>query len=118
VDYVGFIREFGDRIFNVHVKDAWWPDGLTPGGTFGGHLDFGSPERRWDFRSPGRGRIDFEGIIRALGHAGYEGPLTVEWEDPMMDREHGAREALAFVCKLQFPHTGTAFDAAFERGPA
>ena len=47
----------------------------------------------WDFRSPGRGRVDFEGIVRQLNHADYQGPLTVEWEDPMMDREHGATEA-------------------------
>jgi sugar phosphate isomerase/epimerase len=116
VDYLGFLREFGDRVWNVHVKDAWWSDVPTPAGVFGGHLDFGAGGRAWDFRSPGRGRIDFEGIVRELGRAGYEGPLTVEWEDPMMDREHGAQEAAAFVRALDFPRSGRAFDAAFGRG--
>ena len=113
VDYLGFLREFGDLIFNVHVKDVWWSDAPTPIGVFGGHSDFGTDGRFWDFRSPGHGRIDFEGIIRLLNHANYQGPLTVEWEDPMMNREHGAREAAEFVKKLDFAQSGVAFDAAF-----
>ena len=113
VDYLGFIRTFGDRIFNCHVKDVWWSDRPTPIGVFGGHTDFGTDGRQWDFRSPGRGRIDFEGLIRALNHVGYQGPLTVEWEDPMMDREHGAREAAAFTRALDFTQASAAFDAAF-----
>lgn len=113
VDYLEFLRRFGPRVFNVHVKDVWWSDAPTPIGTFGGHASFGAEGRHWDFRSPGRGRIDFEGIVRELYRAGYEGPLTVEWEDPAMDREHGAREAAAFVRKLDFPRSSRAFDAAF-----
>jgi len=113
VDYLAFVAEFGARIFNVHVKDVWWSDRPSAIGVFGGHSDFGAPGRFWDFRSPGRGRIDFEGLVRGLNHAGYQGPLTVEWEDPMMDREHGAAEAAAFVRRLDFPTTTTAFDAAF-----
>ncbi|MEX1023864.1 MAG: sugar phosphate isomerase/epimerase [Planctomycetota bacterium] len=113
VDYLRFIEEFGARIFNCHVKDVWWTDGHTEIGTFGGHTDFGTPGRAWDFRSPGRGRVDFEGMIRALNHVDYRGPLTIEWEDPMMDREHGAREAAAFTRRLDFPPSKIAFDAAF-----
>lgn len=114
VDYVRFIREFGARIFNCHVKDVAWSDTAGPIGVFGGHTEFGTPERFWDFRSPGRGNIDFEAVVRALNHAGYEGPLTVEWEDPMMDREAGATEAAAFVRGLDFARSTRAFDAAFD----
>jgi sugar phosphate isomerase/epimerase len=113
VDYLGFLREFAGLIWNVHVKDVWWSQAPSAAGVFGGHSDFGTPGRYWDFRSPGRGRIDFEGIAREIHHAGYVGPLTVEWEDPMMDREHGAREAADFVRKLDFPRSSLAFDAAF-----
>jgi sugar phosphate isomerase/epimerase len=113
VDYLAFLREFGARVFNVHVKDVWWSEKLAQVGTFGGHVDFGTDGRYWDFRSPGRGRIDFEAIVRVLNHVNYRGPLTVEWEDPMMDREHGAAEAAAFVRKLDFPRSNVAFDAAF-----
>jgi sugar phosphate isomerase/epimerase len=113
VDYIGFIREFGPKVFNVHVKDVWWSDRPTPIGIFGGHTDFGTDGRFWDFRSPGRGNVDFEELIRALNHVGYQGPLTVEWEDPMMDREHGAAEAAEFTHGLDFARSNVAFDAAF-----
>lgn len=113
VDYVRFIREFGDRIFHVHVKDVWWSPQAARSGVFGGHLAFGHADRYWDFRSPGRGRIDFEAVLRELNRIGYGGPLSVEWEDSGMDREHGAREAAAFVRKLDFAPSATAFDAAF-----
>ncbi|MDG2149657.1 MAG: sugar phosphate isomerase/epimerase [Planctomycetota bacterium] len=113
VDYLGFLREFGSRLFNVHIKDVWWSENPAEAGVFGGHTDFGTDGRSWDFRSPGRGRIDFESIVRILNHVGYEGPLSVEWEDPMMDREHGATEAAAFVRQLDFPQSNVAFDAAF-----
>jgi sugar phosphate isomerase/epimerase len=94
---------------------VWWSDKGTAIGVFGGHADFGIEGRFWDFRSPGRGRVDFEALIRQLNHAGYQGPLTVEWEDPMMDREHGAREAAGFTRRLDFARSEIAFDAAFER---
>ena len=57
--------------------------------------------------------FDFEGLIRGLNHVHYMGPLTVEWEDPMMDREHGAAEAADFTHGLDFAQSGVAFDAAF-----
>src|SRR6185503_19076565 len=81
VDYVRFIREFRDRIFHVHMKDVYWSKTPTRAGVFGGHMDFGHPDRFWEFRSLGRGSIDFEAIIRALNEIGYGGPLSVEWED-------------------------------------
>jgi len=113
VDYVEFIRFFSGRIYHVHMKDVYWSPTPTPAGVFGGHLNFGDPRRYWDFRSLGRGRVDFEAIIRALNQIGYDGPLSVEWEDPGMDREHGATEAAAFVKRLDFAPSAVAFDAAF-----
>ena len=114
-DYVAFIERFGDRIYHAHMKDVWWSPSPRPSGVFGGHLAFGHRDRYWDFRSIGRGRVDFEAIVRALNHVGYAGPLSVEWEDIGMEREFGAREACARVKALQFPPSGVRFDAAFER---
>ena len=114
VDYVDFIRRFSDRIFHVHIKDAFWSDHPRSAGVFGGHLEFGDSRRFWDFRSPGRGTVDFEEIIRALNDIEYEGPLSVEWEDSGMDREHGATEAASFVRDLDFKPSAVAFDAAFD----
>jgi sugar phosphate isomerase/epimerase len=116
VDYVKFIRTFPDRIYNAHMKDVWWGKGDGTVGVFGGHTSFGDARRYWDFRSVGRGMVDFESIIVALNDIGYAGPLSVEWEDSRMDRVHGATESAAFCRRLDFkPATGMAFDAAFAR---
>jgi len=115
VDYVQFIRRLAERIFHVHVKDAWWGHGDGSVGIFGGHTNFGDARRAWDFRSPGRGDIRFEDVIVALNDIRYSGPLSVEWEDIRMDRIHGATEAAAFVKKLDFAPSAVAFDAAFEK---
>jgi len=115
VDHVAFIRRFGARIFHVHMKVVYWSARPTEAGVFGGHLNFGDPRRFWDFRSIGRGSVDFEAIIRALNDIGYNGPLSVEWEDGKMDREHGAAESCAFLRKLDFAPSAVVFDAAFEK---
>src|SRR4051812_28151069 len=115
VDYVKFIRTFGPRIFHAHMKDVWWGHGDGTVGVFGGHTGFGDARRAWDFRSVGRGDINFEEIIVALNDVGYSGPLSVEWEDIRMDREHGAAESCAFLRKLDFARSTIAFDAAFDK---
>ena len=107
-----FIDRFPDRIYHVHIKDA----SVTLDGTSGiltSHLNFGDSRRGWDFRSPGRGDVNFEEIIRSLNRIHYDGPLSVEWEDSGMDREHGAREAAEFVRKLDFKPSAISFDAQF-----
>ena len=115
VDYVEFLYKFKDRIFHVHMKDVGWSQVPKESGVFGGHLSFGDPRRFWEFRSLGRGNINFERIIRALNDIGYQGPLSVEWEDIGMDREHGAAEACGFVKRTDFVPSTVAFDAAFEK---
>jgi sugar phosphate isomerase/epimerase len=115
VDPVEFIRAFPDRIYHVHVKDSI----VTLNGKSGilaSHLNFGDPRRGWDFRSPGRGSVNFEEIVRALNVIDYSGPLSVEWEDSGMDRDHGAREACENVKRWDFAPSGRAFDAAFAEG--
>ncbi len=114
VDPVCFLREFSDRIYHVHMKDAAVQlDGKN--GILASHLNFGDPRRGWDFRSLGHGGVDFEEIIRTLNHIGYQGPLSVEWEDCGMDREHGAQEACEFVKTVDFTPSNVAFDAAFDK---
>lgn len=112
VDPAEFIRYFPDRIYHVHMKDAK----VTLNGRSGilsSHLSFGDPRRGWDFRSMGRGGVNFEEVIRALNAAKYAGPLSVEWEDSGMDREHGARESCKYVKEIDFVPSDRAFDSAF-----
>jgi len=115
VDYVKFIRTFPKRIFHCHMKDVWWGHGDGTVGVFGGHTEFTDPRRYWDFRSIGHGDINFEEIIVALNDIGYQGPLSIEWEDGRMDREHGAAEAVQAIKKADFKPSQIAFDSAFEK---
>lgn len=115
VDPVEFIYRFPDRIYHCHIKDAiTCLNGRS--GILASHLNFGDHRRGWDFRSPGRGGVNFEDIIRALNDVGYEGPLSVEWEDSGMEREFGAQEACEFTRQVDFTPSNLAFDAAFEEG--
>jgi sugar phosphate isomerase/epimerase len=114
LDSAAFITEFGDRIYHAHIKDSKRRlDGRSS--ILGGHLDFGQPGRGWDFVSPGHGDVDFEAMIRALNRVGYNGPLSIEWEDSGMDRDWGAPDALAFVRRTDFAPSSVAFDAAFAK---
>jgi sugar phosphate isomerase/epimerase len=114
LDSAAFVTEFADRIYHVHVKDSIKRlDGRRS--ILGGHLNFGEDARGWDFVSPGHGDVDFEDLFRALNRIGYQGPLSIEWEDSGMDRDWGAPDALAFVRSTDFSPSTVAFDAAFER---
>ena len=107
-----FLKTFSDRIYHVHIKDAKLSlDGESS--ILSSHLNFGEPGRGWDFRTPGRGEIDFEEIIRTLNAIGYNGPLSVEWEDAGLDREFGAAEGYEFVKARQFAPSDRVFDEAF-----
>ena len=112
VDPVAFLEGHGQRITHVHCKDAVRRlNGRN--GIIASHLPFGDPRRGWDFRSVGRGGIDWEEIMRALNRIGYDGPLSVEWEDVGLDRETAAPEALRFVRSVSADASARQFDAAF-----
>jgi sugar phosphate isomerase/epimerase len=117
VDPAKFIDRFSDRIYHAHMKDALRTlDGQS--GILSSHLAFGDHRRGWDFRSVGRGGVDFDAVIRALNRIGYDGPLSVEWEEAGINRVHGARESAAFVRGADFEPSRAAFDAAFGKGIA
>jgi sugar phosphate isomerase/epimerase len=112
IDPVFFVEEFPDRIFHMHVKDSRVQlNGRNS--ILSSHLDFGDPRRGWDFVSPGRGDVKWDAIVRVLNRIGYQGPLSIEWEDSGMDREWGAPEALKMIRSQDFAPSAVAFDAAF-----
>ena len=113
VDPVAFLEDFADRIFHVHVKDVCVQANNGRRSILSSHLDFGDPHRGWNFVSPGRGDVQWDPIMRSLNQIGYDGPLSIEWEDATMSREHGAQEALQFVRQKSFAPSDVAFDAAF-----
>jgi len=112
LDPVGFISEFRDRIYNVHCKESKRQlNGRN--GRLGSHLPWADSRRGWDFVSIGHGDVPGDGIIGSLNEIGYEGPLSIEWEDAGMDRERGAPESLEFLRKAAFGKAGAPSTRAF-----
>lgn len=112
LDPAGFLMDFADRIYNVHCKESRRQlNGRN--GRLGSHLPWSDPRRGWDFVSVGHGDVPWESIFRMLNEIGYDGPLSIEWEDAGMDRLRGAPESLEFLKKLVFDKPTAAFDAAF-----
>jgi sugar phosphate isomerase/epimerase len=113
VDPVGFIIDFADRIYHVDCKDTRLRPRNGRAGVLGSHLPWGDPRRGWDFVSTGHGDCPWEDAFRALNSIGYQGPISVEWEDAGMDRRRGAREAVQRVRSWLWPKPEASFDAAF-----
>lgn len=109
VDPALFFRDFAKNIYHVHIKDCYVKlDGRA--GILGSHIQFGDLRRGWNFVSPGHGDVNFELIIREANTAGYNGPLSIEWEDNGMERVYGATDALAFTKKIDFGASNVDFD--------
>lgn len=113
VDTVGFITDFADRIYHVDCKDTRVRPSTGRPGVLGSHLPWGDPRRGWDFVSTGHGDIPWEDAFRALSSIGYDGPISIEWEDAGMDRLHGAKEALGYIRSLLWEVPQSSFDSAF-----
>lgn len=112
IDPVKFLETFPDRIYHSHMKDCVVNlDGYN--GILGSHLEFGSQGRGWEFRSLGRGDVDFEALIRTLNQINYKGPLSVEWEDAGMDREFGAADSVSFLEQYNYDVPAGLFDKVF-----
>ncbi|MEU3306955.1 sugar phosphate isomerase/epimerase family protein [Nocardiopsis sp. NPDC055551] len=116
IDPIGFLWDFRDRIYHVDCKDARKRVGGGRNGRLGSHLPWGDPRRGWDFVSTGRGDVPWEACFRVLNSIGYDGPISIEWEDAGMDRLTGAAEAVRFVRANVFDPPTSSFDSAFGSG--
>ncbi|WP_404445597.1 sugar phosphate isomerase/epimerase [Microbacterium marinum] len=113
IDVVSLITDFSDRIYHVDCKDTRLRHPTGRSGILGSHLPWGDPRRGWDFVSTGHGDIPWEDCFRALRSIGYDGPISIEWEDAGMDRLHGAPLALEYARSLLWEKPTASFDAAF-----
>ena len=100
VDPVVFAAELGDRILNVHAKDAEIVahnaarSGLLANGPWG-RLD-----RGFRFRVAGWGDVPWMRLLTELSLRGYDGVITVEHEDPTMGRREGVEKAVRYLDPL------------------
>lgn len=101
VDPCEFLRCHAQRIAHVLAQDV--AVHLTGRSSLLGSLLPPHDHRRgWSYRAPGQGNLDWPNILRTLHQIGYDGPLTVAFHDPDMDRDYGAAEACSFLRRLDF----------------
>jgi len=100
MDYVAPLREFADRIFHVHAKDARVDrTRLDDVGILATPLEFHEP------KLPGGGDIDWRLFLATLADTGYLGPVCIELEDRAFEgslaaRQAGLRQSGAFLRPL------------------
>ena len=107
LDYLEFIRIYGERIRAFHVKDAEFrPSGRV--GAYGGYQPWAGRAGR--FRSLGDGQVDFTQVFTLLTEAGFRGWAVLEWECCVKSPEQGAREGAAFIARHLIEAAEVAFD--------
>ena len=107
LDYIDFIRLYGERIKGFHVKDAEFrPTGRV--GVYGGYQSWAGRAAR--FRSLGDGQVDFTQVFTLLTEAGYDSWAVLEWECCVKSPEQGAAEGAPFIAKHIIETTDVAFD--------
>jgi sugar phosphate isomerase/epimerase len=112
VSVVQFIRELGKFIHCAHIKGVQVIREHTRAGLLGGHLPMGHPLNGWNFVTAGtqRDANSVEEIMIELNRVGYDGAVSIEWEDNDAEQHAGAKAALANVRKADLPPSGMRHD--------
>jgi sugar phosphate isomerase/epimerase len=112
ISVVQFIREFGDRIHCAHIKGVQVIREHTRAGLLGGHRPMGHPYNGWNFVTAGSARDanSVEEIMIELNRVGYDGAVSIEWEDNDAEQHAGAKAALANVRRADLPPSGMRHD--------
>jgi sugar phosphate isomerase/epimerase len=112
VSVVQFIREFRDKIHCAHIKGVQVIREHTRAGLLGGHRPMGHPLNGWNFVTAGTARDanSVEEIMIELNRVGYDGAVSIEWEDNDAEQHAGAKAALANVRKGDLPPSGMRHD--------
>jgi sugar phosphate isomerase/epimerase len=91
-----------DRIFHVHMKDVYWSPMCPPRPASSAATSTSATAALLGLPLAGPRPHRLRGDHPRAQRHRLPGPLSVEWEDGGMDREHGAAEACAFVKRLDF----------------
>ena len=112
VSVVQFIRELGKFIHCAHIKGVQVIREHTRAGLLGGHRPMGHPLNGWNFVTAGtqRDANSVEEIMIELNRVGYDGAVSIEWEDNDAEQHAGAKAALANVHKADLPPSGMRHD--------
>jgi sugar phosphate isomerase/epimerase len=112
VSVVQFIRELGEFIHCAHIKGVQVIREHTRAGLLGGHRPMGHPQNGWNFVTAGSARDanSVEEIMIELNRVGYDGAVSIEWEDNDAEQHAGAKAALANVHRADLPPSGMRHD--------
>ncbi len=112
VSVIDFIREFGERIHCAHVKGVWVAREHCRGGRLGGHRPMGHWTNGWNFVTAGTARDanSLEEIFIELNRVGFDGAVSIEWEDNDAEQHAGAKTALANCHRADNPPSGMRHD--------
>jgi sugar phosphate isomerase/epimerase len=86
IDPVTALKPYVDRIPHAQAKDAQLDAAARDRyGFFGRTIEREHPwdEGWWRYRVPGRGQVDWNGVVDTLYEGGFTGVLSVEHEDPV-----------------------------------
>jgi sugar phosphate isomerase/epimerase len=112
VSVIQFIREFKDYIHCAHVKGVWVASEHVRAGRLGGHRPMGHWTNGWNFVTAGTSRDanSLEEIFIELNRVGFDGAVSIEWEDNDSEQHAGAKSALANCRKADLPPSGMRHD--------
>jgi sugar phosphate isomerase/epimerase len=94
------VRELGDAIYHVHMKDTWLDQqNIRRNGVLDTKRYTDEVHRSWIFRTVGYGHgAEFwRSFISELRLAGYDGALSIEHEDSLMSTNEGFTRAVKFL---------------------
>jgi sugar phosphate isomerase/epimerase len=105
VSGVDFIREYADRIHCIHIKGVQVASGYTRSGRLGGHQPMGDRHNGWNFVTAGTARdsAPLDELIVELNRSGFDGAISIEWEDNDVDQHAGGKASLANVHAADHP---------------
>ena len=112
VSVIQFIREYSEYIHCAHVKGVWVAREHCRGGRLGGHRGMGHWTNGWTFVTAGtqRDANSLEEIFIELNRVGFDGAVSIEWEDNDAEQHAGAKSALANCRKADNPPSGMRHD--------
>lgn len=117
VSVIQFIREFKDFIHCAHIKGVQVSREHTRAGLLGGHRPMGHPLNGWNFVTAGSARDanSVEEIMIELNRVGFDGAVSIEWEDNDAEQHAGAKASLHNIRRGDLAPSGMKHDEAFAR---
>lgn len=85
IDAIKALRDFGDRVYSFHAKDAEIITSTRSRCGILGSQFQGLPD--WRYRLPGWGGLDWKEIFKVLYDFEYDGPILIENEDSFFKDE-------------------------------